>query len=97
MLKVLENKEFVSASKLALYVSDLHKTFITGEHNLQSKLNGLVSEIKNEKLTDNREIIQKLLSYKKKVEHFRPLIEGRNGLIEFYDEVGKDNNDLKVF
>jgi len=93
MLKVLENKEFVSASKLALYVSDLHKTFITGEHNLQSKLNGLVSEIKNEKLTDNREIIQKLLSYKKKVEHFRPLIEGRNGLIEFYDEVGKDNND----
>lgn len=93
MLKVLENRDFVAASRLALYVSDLHKTFITGEHNLQSKLNGLVSEIKNEKLTDNREIIQKLLSYKKKVDHFRPLIEGRNGLIEFYDEVGKDNND----
>jgi len=90
MLRVIENKDFVAASRLALYVTELHKTFITGDFNLQSKINGLVNEIKNKKITDNREIIQNLLSYKKKVNHFRPLM---NELIEFYDEVGKDNND----
>ena len=90
MLKVLENRDFVAASRLALYVTDLHKTFLTGDFNLQSKINGLVSEIKGGKITDNREIIQKLLSYKKKVDHFRPLL---NDLTEFYDEVGQDHKD----
>ena len=90
MLRVIENKDFVAASRLALYVTELHKTFITGNFNLQSKINGLVNEIKSGKITDNREIIQNLLSYKKKVNHFRPLM---NELIEFYDEIGKDNND----
>lgn len=90
MLKILENRDFVAASRLALYVTDLHKTFLTGDFNLQSKINGLVSEIKGGKITDNRDIIEKLLSYKKKVDHFRPLL---NDLTEFYDEVGQDHKD----
>jgi hypothetical protein len=88
LLEKLNDTSVANASKISAYITDLHKTFVSGDFALVKQIRSLTRKIKNGDIKDIDKAIKELVEYKDKITLLTPLI---NDLEEFYRDISEDN------